>query len=36
MREITPNEVSKLYDCIRELSDYHNTTLESKDKGEPS
>jgi len=26
MREITPNEVSKLYDCIRELSDYHNTT----------
>ena len=25
MREITPNEVSKLYDCIRELSDYHNT-----------
>ncbi|WP_029319006.1 hypothetical protein [Butyrivibrio sp. AE3004] len=24
MREITQNEVSKLYDCIRELSDYHN------------
>lgn len=26
MREITQNEVSKLYDCIRELSEYHNTT----------
>ena len=26
MREIAPDEVSKLYDCIRELSDYHNTT----------
>ena len=26
MREITHNEVSKLYDCVRELSDYHNTT----------
>ncbi len=26
MREITHNEVSKLYDCIRELSEYHNTT----------
>ena len=25
MREITPDEVSKLYDCIRELSEYHNT-----------
>jgi len=24
MREITPNEVSKLYDCLHELSDYHN------------
>ena len=26
MREITQNEISKLYDCIRDLSDYHNTT----------
>ena len=25
MREITPDEVSKLYGCIRELSEYHNT-----------
>ena len=25
MREITSEEVSKLYDCIRELSEYHNT-----------
>ena len=24
MREITHNEVSKLYDCIHELSEYHN------------
>ena len=26
MREITHNEVSKLIDCIRELSEYHNKT----------
>ncbi len=26
MREITPSEVSQLYDCIQELSEYHNTT----------
>ncbi|MCR5650865.1 MAG: GNAT family N-acetyltransferase [Lachnospiraceae bacterium] len=26
MREITAEEVSKLYDCIRELSEYHNKT----------
>ena len=26
MREITHNEVSKLYDCIHELSEYHNKT----------
>ena len=25
MREITSEEASKLYDCLRELSDYHNT-----------
>ncbi len=25
MREITSEEASKLYDCIRELSEYHNT-----------
>ena len=25
MREITAEEASKLYDCIRELSEYHNT-----------
>ena len=25
MKEITSEEVSKLYDCIRELSEYHNT-----------
>jgi ribosomal protein S18 acetylase RimI-like enzyme len=29
MREITPEEVSKLYDCVRELSEYHNTTSEN-------
>ena len=26
MREITHNEVCKLYDCIHELSEYHNKT----------
>ena len=25
MREITPDEVRKLYECVRELSEYHNT-----------
>ncbi|SDB13756.1 Acetyltransferase (GNAT) family protein [Pseudobutyrivibrio sp. YE44] len=26
MREIAQDEASRLYDCIRELSEYHNTT----------